>query len=167
MHGLDGQAGRNAGIDHRSRVSHDPPALQMLEAVHKCTHGPLHTCGHHKRHESQCRSQHSAVAGVAPCSTFEAQGHKRAARRVGRSCHLGCHGIHLLSTSPNDRASQTISTTRILNGRLLLSTLRWCPEMQKQSIWKWGFVDESDERALMRTNLSGRRILYCRADLVL
>ena len=92
---LDGQAGGHAGVDHRRRMGHDAAALQVAKAVHECTHGPLHTCGHGERHEPQSWAQNSAVAGVAAGAAFEAQWHKWAAWWISRSGCLGCHGVHI------------------------------------------------------------------------
>ena len=92
---LDGQAGCNSGVDHRCGMGHDAAGLQVAEAVHECTHGPLHTCGHGERHELQSWAQDSAVTGVAEGAALEAQWHKWAAWWIGRAGCLGCHGIHV------------------------------------------------------------------------
>ena len=53
VHNLDGEAGSHTGVDHRRGMSHDAAALQVAEAVHKRTHGPLNCCGHRERDEAQ------------------------------------------------------------------------------------------------------------------
>jgi hypothetical protein len=91
---LDGQAGCNAGIDHRGGMGHDATTLQVAEAVHKCTHRPLHGCGHSESDEAQSWAQDATVARIAPGATLEAQWHKWAAWWVGRSGCLSCDGVH-------------------------------------------------------------------------
>jgi hypothetical protein len=92
---LDGQAGSDTGVDHRRRMCHDAATLQVAEAVHECTHGPLHTCGHGEGDEAQSWPQNSAVAGVAARAALEAQWHKWAAWWIGRSGCLSCDGVHI------------------------------------------------------------------------
>ena len=90
----DGKAGGNSGVDHRRRMGHDAATLQVAEAVHECTHGPLHTCGHGEGDEAQSWAQNSAVAGVTAGAALEAQWHKWAAWWIGRAGCLGCHIVH-------------------------------------------------------------------------
>ena len=92
---LDGQAGSDARVDHRRRMGHDAATLQVAEAVHERTHGPLHTCGHGEGDEAQSWAQNSAVAGVAARAALEAQWHKWAAWWIRRSSCLSCDGVHI------------------------------------------------------------------------